>query len=334
MQILQRWVEYFQDWALARQMQEGGHVGFFDYQFAADRFAWRRGLCRTFGLGSAPHGGIGEWYARIRDSDRARVERELWTACALRRPSTTFDYGVCTPDAAERFLSSRVSLTYAADGRPLRMTGVTIDVTDRQQDALRRAKDELLATLNHQLRTPLGALSSAAEVLQTLRPGSPDAEEARAIVARQTARLAQLLDDLSSRYHDEAPPRLSRDDTRPLCPPRKVLVVEDNSDALASLRRKLELDGHEVSTASDGFEGLCRLRILTPDVSIVDIALPRLNGLDVARFARASGYSGRMIALSGFGTGRDAQDARVAGFDACLVKPVDRGQLRSTLADD
>jgi hypothetical protein len=41
-----------------------------------------------------------------------------------------------------------------------------------------------------------------------------------------------------------------------------------------------------------------------------------------------------MIALSGFGTGRDVQDARVAGFDACLVKPVDRGQLRSTLADD
>jgi CheY-like chemotaxis protein len=215
------------------------------------------------------------------------------------------------------------------------MTGVTVDVTDRQQDAVRRAKDELLATINHKLRTPLGALTSAAEVLQTLRPGSPDAEEARAIVARQTARLAQLLDDLSARYDDETPQRASREeDARPSGQPRKVLVVEDNSDALASLRRKLELDGHEVSTASDGFEGLCRLRVLRPDVSIVDIGLPRLNGLDVARYARASGYSGRMIALSGFGTGRDVQDARVAGFDACLVKPVDRGQLRSTLAGD
>ena len=116
--------------------------------------------------------------------------------------------------------------------------------------------------------------------------------------------------------------------------PRKVLVVEDNSDALASLRTKLELDGHDVNTAADGLEGLCRLRILRPEVSIVDICLPRLNGLDVARHARASGYSGRMIALSGFGTGRDMQDARVAGFDAYLVKPVDRGQLRSSLAAD
>jgi CheY-like chemotaxis protein len=213
------------------------------------------------------------------------------------------------------------------------MSGVTVDVTDRQLDAVRHAKEALFALLNHRLRTPLGALSSAAEVLQSLPPGSPDAEEARAIVARQTARLAQLLDDMNDRYANEPSPSTAPGDAPPWRP-RKVLVVEDNSDALSSLRRKLELDGHEVSTASDGFEGLCRLRILRPDVSIVDIALPRLNGLDVARFARASGYSGRMIALSGFGTGRDAQDARVAGFDACLVKPVDRGQLRSTLADD
>jgi len=333
MQILQRWVEQFQDGALARLMQDGGHVGFFDYRFANDRFAWRRGMSRLFGLEAAPQGGINEWYARIREADRSRVERELWTACALRRPTATLDYGVAVNGSA-RFLSSRISLAYARDGRPSRMSGVTVDLTDRQQDALRRAKDELVATLNHQLRTPLGALSSAAEVLQMLRPGSPDAEEARSIVARQTARLAQLLDDLSVRHADEAPPQAVPGDALPFTRPRKVLVVEDNGDALASLRRKLELDGHEVSTASDGFEGLCRLRNLRPEVSIVDIALPRLNGLDVARRARAFGYSGRMIALSGFGTGSDVRDARVAGFDACLVKPVDSGKLRSSLAAD
>jgi len=212
------------------------------------------------------------------------------------------------------------------------MSGVTVDVTDRQLEAVRRAKDELFAAINHKLRTPLGALSSAAEVLQTLPPGSPDAAEARAIVARQTARLAQMLDDLSARYADEPSQSVTANDTLPLSRPRKVLVVEDNSDALASLRCKLELDGHEVSTAADGFEGLCRLRSQRPEVSIVDIGLPRLNGLNVARHARAAGYSGRMIALSGFGAGHDMHDARVAGFDACLVKPVERGELRSSLA--
>ncbi|MDF2464609.1 MAG: putative histidine kinase, hybrid [Ramlibacter sp.] len=334
MQILQRWVEHFQDGALARLMQDAGHVGFLDYHFANNRFAWRRGMCTLFGMEAAPRGGIEEWYARIREADRARVERELWTACALRRPNATLDYGVAIANGPARFLSSRVCLAYGADGRPLRMSGVTVDVTDRQLDAQRRARDELFATLNHQLRTPLGALSSAAEVLQVLPPASPDAEEARAVVARQTARLAQVLDDLSARHADESPQQAAVHDARPVSRPRKVLVVEDNSDALASLCRKLELDGHEVNTAADGFEGLCRLRALSPEVSIVDIGLPRLNGLDVARYARASGYLGRMIALSGFGAGRDVQSARVAGFDACLVKPVDRGQLRSSLAAD
>lgn len=325
MQILQRWVEYFQDGALARLMQDGGHVGFFDYRFANDRFTWRRGMCRLFGIEAAPLGGIEEWYARIQEADRARVERQLWTACAMRQPNATLDYGVAIANGPARFLSSRICLAYGVDGRPLRMSGVTVDITDRQVDALRRARDEIFATLNHQFRTPLGALSSAAEVLQVLRPGSRDAEEARAVVARQTVRLAQLLDDLGDRYADDAQPS-SR--------PRKVLVVEGDSDALASLRLKLELDGHEVNTAADGFEGLCRLRALKPEVSIVDIGLPRLTGLDIARHARASGYLGRMIALSGFGAGGDAHQAKVAGFDACLVKPVDTEQLRSSVAAD
>lgn len=282
MKILQRWAEQFQDWALARRMQDGGHVGFFDYQFEGDRFGWRQGSCRLFGLQAAPQGGIKSWYARIRDADRARVERELWTACALRRPHATLDYGVADPDGTARHLSTRIALAYTADGRPRRMSAVTIDVTDRQLDAMRRVREELAATLNHQFRTPLGALSSAAEVLQTLAPDSPDAQEARAIVARQTARLAQLLDDLSEPCADGSP------QPAPLgkAPP------------------------------------------------IVDIELPRLDDVDLARHARASGHSGRRVSLSGLGTCQNAQDPKVAGFDPCLIKPVDRGQLRSSLADD
>jgi len=332
MQTLQRWVEQLQDAALARVLKDD--VGFMDYHFATDRFAWRRGLRKLFGIEVAPRGGIQEWYARIREADRARIERELWTACALCRPTVTLDYGITLVSGRQRLLSSRISLAYDADGHPERMSGVSVDVTDRQMDAIRRAKDELFASVNHQLRTPLGALSSAAEVLKTMRPGSPDAEEARTIVARQTARLAQLLDDLSARYADESSLQEGLVNAPPPGRPRKVLVVEDNSDALTALRRRLEQDGHEVDTAADGFEGLCRLRILRPEVSIVDIGLPRLNGLDVARHARASGYSGRMIALSGFGADREMNDARVAGFDTCLVKPVEPGQLRSSLAAD
>ena len=71
-----------------------------------------------------------------------------------------------------------------------------------------------------------------------------------------------------------------------------------------------------------------------PEVSIVDIGLPGLTGFELARHARAAGYSGRMIALSGYGAERDARAALVAGFDAYLVKPVDRNELLASLNGD
>jgi signal transduction histidine kinase len=115
---------------------------------------------------------------------------------------------------------------------------------------------------------------------------------------------------------------------------RQVLVIEDNEDVLAALRAKLELDGHTVSTAADGIEGLSRLLATKPEVSIVDIGLPGLTGFELARHARAAGFAGRMIAISGYGAERAAQDALVAGFDAYLVKPVDPDELRATLSAD
>jgi signal transduction histidine kinase len=129
---------------------------------------------------------------------------------------------------------------------------------------------------------------------------------------------------------DVPPP--SREDALPPSRRRSVLVVEDNEDVLAALRSKLEMDGHTVSTAADGLEGLARLLKLRPEVSIVDIGLPGLTGFELARRARAAGYAGRMIALSGYGQARDERKALMAGFDAYLVKPVDGLQLRASLS--
>jgi signal transduction histidine kinase len=128
------------------------------------------------------------------------------------------------------------------------------------------------------------------------------------------------------------PPSLPEGDSLPTRRPRRVLVIDDNADVLAALRSKLELDGHTVSTAIDGVEGLNRLLRQQPEVSIVDIGLPGMTGYEVARHARAAGYGGRLIALSGYGQDRDRRDALVAGFDAYLVKPVERGDLRATLS--
>ena len=94
----------------------------------------------------------------------------------------------------------------------------------------------------------------------------------------------------------------------------------------------LELDGHNVRTAGDGAEGLALLLEVKPDAALVDIGLPSLNGFEVALRARAAGYTGQMIALSGYGQESDVKQALSSGFDAYLVKPIDTEKLRTLLS--
>jgi len=489
--------------------QEAGHVGFFHYTFAADRLVWTPGQCKLFGVQELPEGTLRDWFERIDPEDRSRVVREFWTACALRRERETLEYCVARPDGSSRWLSSRIMLHFDAESRASQVTGMTVDMTEQKQserermqlteralvarreaEQASRAKDEFLTMLSHELRNPLGAISSAIDVLEVADPGSAVGAEARAIIARQTRNLSHMMGDLldvgrviagkilltrqpvnvaavvrrveetlaitgEGRNHDvqldiadawvdgdavrieqvvtnlltnaikytpegrhirvsvgleqdtavlqvqdegmgipsallphifdlfvqgqrtldrragglgigltlvrrlvelhggsvavqssdagscftvqlpavPAPTR-RQGDVQPPSRRRQVLVVEDNEDVLAALRSKLELDGHTVDTAADGVQGLDRLLKLKPEVSIIDIGLPGLTGYEVARHARAAGYAGRMIALSGYGAERDAQAALVAGFDAYLVKPVDRLQLRASMSAD
>jgi CheY-like chemotaxis protein len=127
------------------------------------------------------------------------------------------------------------------------------------------------------------------------------------------------------------PPATESPDALPPSRRRRVLVMEDDSDASAALRSELERVGHTDITVADGIEGLSRLLRQQPEVSIVNVGLRGLTGYEVARHARAAGYAGRMIALSGLGQPGDAGAALVAGFDACLSAPVQRDQLCASL---
>ena len=115
---------------------------------------------------------------------------------------------------------------------------------------------------------------------------------------------------------------------------RRITVIEDNQDALNALRSILELDGHTVSSATDGVSGLAALLKLRPDIAIVDIGLPGLTGLEVALRSRAAGYPGRMFAISGYGQESDVRQALKCGFDAHLVKPIDAAELRRLIAEN
>ncbi len=115
---------------------------------------------------------------------------------------------------------------------------------------------------------------------------------------------------------------------------RRILLVEDHGDGRQMLADLLRLWGHEVAEAEDGVAGLERLRRELPDVALIDIGLPGLDGYEVARRARAEAGRGvRLIAVTGYGQPADRRRALEAGFDAHLVKPVNLEQLRRLLEE-
>jgi CheY-like chemotaxis protein len=113
----------------------------------------------------------------------------------------------------------------------------------------------------------------------------------------------------------------------------RVLVVDDNADAADSLARLLSMDGYEVRVANGGIEALHEAEAFRPDVMLLDIGLPMMNGYDVARRIRREpwGAAVRLVALTGWGQEEDRRRSREAGFDDHVVKPVDPNSLRSLL---
>jgi PAS domain S-box-containing protein len=127
---------------------------------------------------------------------------------------------------------------------------------------------------------------------------------------------------------------------RPLAPAssvrRRVLIVEDNDDAREMLQTMLALQHHTVRAAADGPAGIEAALEFEPDIALIDVGLPGLDGYEVARYLRAAGGAKRLrlIALTGYGLPKDAERAREAGFDAHVVKPVHPDRLAQILAMD
>jgi CheY-like chemotaxis protein len=115
---------------------------------------------------------------------------------------------------------------------------------------------------------------------------------------------------------------------------RRVLIVEDADDARDILREILEDFGHEVSVAKNGLEGTARILELRPDVSLVDVGLPGIDGYEVARRVRAApdGADLYLVALTGYGGAEDKIRAQSAGFDRHLTKPISIGDLPQVLS--
>ena len=121
--------------------------------------------------------------------------------------------------------------------------------------------------------------------------------------------------------------------TSTIATPRRVLVIEDNEDSRDMLRQLLENAGHEVHDAGDGPQGVDAALRLEPDVALIDVGLPELDGYEVARRIRSGTRRDMLlVALTGYGLAEDRERALAAGFDLHLVKPIDFDKLFDVLA--
>ncbi len=116
--------------------------------------------------------------------------------------------------------------------------------------------------------------------------------------------------------------------------PRRVLLVDDSVDAAEAMSMLLETLGHEIRVMHDGPSALAMVDDFAPDVVILDIGLPGMDGFEVARQmrTRAVTKAALLIALTGYGAESDKQKARDAGFDHHLVKPVSFTAIETVIA--
>ncbi len=141
-------------------------------------------------------------------------------------------------------------------------------------------------------------------------------------------RLPILVDNM------ELPPAPTVSESTPMTL-RRILVVDDNRDSATTLATLLKLTGNETYTAYDGLEAVEVAGRFRPDVVLLDIGLPKLNGYEVARKIREQPWGKVMVlvALTGWGQEEDRRKSDEAGFNGHLVKPVEHATLMKLLAE-
>jgi signal transduction histidine kinase len=139
---------------------------------------------------------------------------------------------------------------------------------------------------------------------------------------------------LLPRADDAAPAQAVAADASTAHARKRVLVVDDNRDLAASLRELLEMQGHDVREAHDGVEGVHVASEFKPDLVLLDIGMPRMNGYEAAGLIRRRlrHHAVRIVAITGWGHENDKLKALEAGFDLHMTKPVDPAAVAQLLA--
>ncbi len=246
------------------------------------------------------------------EADQARVEQIVMNAL-----SNAIKY---TPRGG------RILVTVRGDGQVARLSvqdtgmGMTLQMIDRIFDLFYQGERTL-----DRAEGGLGIGLTLVRRLVELHGGRVTAESpGLGHGSTITVELPQIAAPLEDERKPEAPSAPN---------PRRIVIVEDSRDGREMLRYMLEHAGHEVHEAADGPGGVDTILKVVPDVALVDLGLPALDGYEVARRVRAdhAGRAVRLVALTGYGLPDDLKRSKRAGFDTHLVKPVDPVKLAAAI---
>lgn len=206
---------------------------------------------------------------------------------------------------------------------------VSVEAEQQKQATARsvsRGKDEFFVMLGHELRDELAPIIETLELIAS--QGADTNEREHRSIRRRVDRLTKLVDELldvttTTTGPSEAP--------RTIC---RVLVIDDDQDTASLIATSLEERGHDVRFAHDGPSALAIASSFRPDVVLLDIGLPGMNGYEVAgQLRRLLGAQAlHFIALTGYGQPSDRLQSHDAGFHEHLVKPVSIATIESSIA--
>lgn len=197
-----------------------------------------------------------------------------------------------------------------------------------------RDRNEFLTVLAHELRNPLASILSTVELMNAQGVTSEDTPNLLRVLDERVHAMALVLNQFlaaSSVSKNEFPPsneptfvhKIPSPKTQPVTNPNalRILVVDDNETAADSLGQLLSQKGYHVEVAYNGESALIKASLLDPQVAILDIGMPHMDGYQLAKALQKNEYACTYIALTGYGQPQDKQQAQDAGIEYHFIKP-------------